>query len=652
MKSSLSAFRYLFLVHVTGILFFVMFRMIFYFVNFELVAAVEDRGSLFFTAMLKGLVFDNYIASFITCLPLIVVSIIILLKKNPKKIIIPCNIFYITLYSLCFAISSADIPYFAFFNSHIGMTAFEWFSFFSETVGLVFQAEYLPYIMLILVAPIVFGIIVLRYGKNLQRKDYEPIKNSSRRYYIPLILVLWGLCFLSMRGSVQKFPLRPSYAYFSNNSFFNQLGINSTFFLLRNSDASKKFNNVNHLKSNDDAIAFVKKQFQLSDSSSSCIEREMIFEGEKKKANVVVVFMESLATTFLKQKSEPENEILMPFVNSMISKSYYLDNFYSAGIHTNNGIVSTLYGFPTMFNEPMMRTTPTLYNGLPYYLRKEGYRNEFFVTSDPQYDRMNSFLLENNYDRIHSLHDYPREKKENIYGVQDDFLFEYGLKELDKLSQNNQPFHAAFLTVSNHSPYVIPDKYKDMFSSDEERMLRFVDDCLKDFMTSASQKEWYQNTIFVLLGDHGRAVGANEYDMNLNYNHIPCIIYAPFFNDMPQVFSQLGGQIDVFPTILGLLNIPYVNNSMGIDLFREKRDYTYFVSDYQLGCINHNYFYIHNLTSRADILYNLNDNHKRDIITQEPKVAEEMRNYSVSMMICTDYLTKNNLTRHKEKNIE
>jgi phosphoglycerol transferase MdoB-like AlkP superfamily enzyme len=259
---------------------------------------------------------------------------------------------------------------------------------------------------------------------------------------------------------------------------------------------------------------------------------------------------------------------------------------------------------------------------------------------------MNSFLLDNNFDRIYSLYDYPSKKVVNNFGVQDDFLFEYGITELNEISKKDSPFMATFLTVSNHPPFVVPEKFRDCADTDGKRMIAFADNSLRTFIESASKEAWFQNTIFVILGDHGAVAGQQKYDMSISNNHIPCIIYSPIFDSMPKRIQQYGGQIDVFPTVMGLLNIPYTNNSMGIDLLKEKRSRMFFVSDNRLGCICDEYFYVHNLVlNNSDFLYNIHSEQVENLSEKHPDITADLKNYAVSMIITADYLIKNGKTK-------
>jgi phosphoglycerol transferase MdoB-like AlkP superfamily enzyme len=625
-----------------------IFRSILCLINTDNIADVENRSYLFFRTFFIGLQFDNLIASYIAILPLTLLCVSLFFDKIPKRLITGCNVFFIVLYSLTFVISTANIPYFSYFFTHLDSSAMKWFEFGRATTGLIFQEKsYYPYFILIVVVITLFSIAVTRFGTKL--KKTITINPSNRRYKIryllPAIVILWCICFAGMRGSLQRYPLRVGYAYFSNNPFFNQLGINPVFYFLKSYEANRKQpNSVNSLMTAEQAIQRVQKELGIVGGDDKYpINRQIATSGTVSNVNVVIILLESMSVNCLKYEYQGKN--LTPFINELISKSYYFENFYSSGIHTNNGIVSTLYAFPTLFNKPMMEVKSTRYTGTPYYLHQNGYRNLFFLTGNPNYDNMNSFLLDNHFDRIYSLYDYPDEKAVNNFGVQDDFMFEYGLPKLTETANEGKPFMATFLTVSNHPPIVVPEKFRDYADTDEKQIIAFVDNSLRNFIENASKEAWFNNTIFVILGDHGAVVGQQKYDMSISYNHIPCIIYSPLFDDAPRRFKQYGGQIDVFPTLMGLLNISYTNNSLGIDLLKEERSRMFFVSDTRLGCISDKYFYVRNLNNNSDFLYDLHSEQIENLSEKYPDITDDFRNYAVSMTVAADYLIKNEKTR-------
>lgn len=644
MKKPIAILRYLLSIHFLALLILSILRLCLLGNNLEQISDVEKPVSLLLIGLLNGIRFDNVIGCYILFTPMVVLYVLSLINRIPQILIKIFNVYFIALYTIVFAISAADIPYFSYFFTHLNSSILNWVGF-GGTAGMIFQEKsYYLYFGLFLLLIAAFSIAVFYFGRKLQNTETSNLRISDYKYYIPLFLIVCGASFISIRG-LGRYPTRVSDAYFCENSFCNQLGINPSFFLYKSiTAASKKKDKLKGLDVGEKAVSYVQKYLGIDTPlpDKSPISRMVEFEGEGKQYNIIIILMESMATEYLKMSYQGKS--LTPYLHSLIDRSYYFENFYSAGIHTNNGIASTLYGFPPIFEQTMMPATPDYYKGLPMTLKEIGYKNYFFLSHDPAYDNMYAFLNENGFDHIYSELDYPSDKIVNNFGVQDDFLLKFSVNKINEIAKEDTPFLATIMTISNHPPYVVPEAFKDAGDSDEKRIVAFADNSLKDFMENAEKQEWYKNTIFVILGDHGRVLGKQPYEMSLTYNHVPLILHSPFFEDSPKRLEEFGGQIDIYPTVMGLLQQPYVNNSLGIDLFREKRPYTYFVSDNHLGCINNDFFYVFNPDNKIEGLYNYRDNKTENLVDKNHDIAKDMRDYAISMMVTANYLMQNKLT--------
>ncbi|WP_255412484.1 LTA synthase family protein [Dysgonomonas sp. Marseille-P4361] len=652
MKKIRTYITYILSVHLLALLFMTSQRIVLLLTNLQHISDVDSKFSWIFSALLRGVWFDNVIACYISIAPLAILSILGLFNIVKKPIFTICNIFYIAVYTLLFAIGTANIPYFHYFFKHLNNSIFNWNEEGGTTLGMVTQeTSYYIYMVFFLISIVLFGFLLFRISKQLLQKEQISIKPKEYLLYIPIVAALIGLCLFGIRGRMGYNPIRTSQAYFCTNSFLNQLGINPSFYLMRDIiESGKSHHNVDNIISEEDAIAITQETLNISsnnNSGSSPIVREIITEGEAKNMNVIVVLMESMSSDFLDVKENGQE--VTPYINQLKRESYYFNNFYSAGTHTNHGVLATLYGLPSLFDRNMMKNVDIpLCQGLPNELQKQGYRTMFFMTHEAQYDNMNAFLYENGIDEVYAEENYPREKRRNSFGVADDFLMEYGLNKINEKAKEPQPFFATLLTISNHPPYIIPEKYKSISKDTQYQILAFADDAIRQFMEGAKEQEWYDNTIFVFLGDHGKIVGSQTYDMPLSYNHIPLIIYSPSFADAPQQFEQFGGQVDVFPTVMGLLNRPYTNNTFGVDLFKENRPYMFFSSDDALGCIDQEDFYSYNFKANIEGLYKYRENNPQNFIEENKTKADSMKAYSAAMLQTASYMFKNRLLRVEE----
>lgn len=592
----------------------------------------EEDMHLVWKIFRVGWAFDSLITCYVLMLPIVFLLFYSFFsKKYPHKLWRNINRFLMVFFVPIFALLFMNIPTFKYNNSPLSLSDFEYLKYFKTTIGMVVgESSYWLYFGLFFL--FVFGLYFLirfvarRTVLATEKQDYYKLP------FMLLFLCLGLFCFVGMRGSLKRYPLRVSNASFCNNSLFNKMALNPVFYLIKSYEKQKKgFYALGKIVDVDDAYQVVQKELGITSKNPKEMEREVTFEQEGQKLNVVIILAESLSMDYFKWKRK-DGTSLMPFVEKLMKESYFFDNFYSAGNHTNNGILATLYGFPTIFNRPSLQNKENLYKGLPFNLKQNGYSNYFFLTGNPNYDNMSGFLYNCGFiDKIYSLEDYPKEKEVNNFGVSDEFLFEFGLKELNKIAKKKEPFFATFLTISNHPPYVIPDKYKNNDETDQKRIMMFVDDNFKVFFRQAMQQDWAKNTLFVFLGDHGKVLKESRLPMALDYNHIPMLIYSEKIKNEPKVCSQFGGQIDVFPTIMGLLQLPYTNNSFGIDLFRAKRNDMFFVSNTHMGCINNEFFYTYDVDNKMQGLFRYRTSDTENKITEYPKEAERMKRYGFAM---------------------
>ncbi|MBI2281970.1 MAG: sulfatase-like hydrolase/transferase [Bacteroidetes bacterium] len=345
-----------------------------------------------------------------------------------------------------------------------------------------------------------------------------------------------------------------------------------------------------------------------------------------------------MSTAKMGRFGNPDN--LTPFLDSIANNGYSFDNIYSAGTHTYNGIFSTLFSYPALFTKhPMKGVEIPKYHGIGSVLKKHGYSTVYFTTHDDQFDNVGGFLRGNDYEQVISQQDYPSEKVESTLGVPDDYLFEFAVPKLNELHRKNKPFFAAMMTASDHGPYVIPEYFTPKSKEEKKQIVEYADWSIKKLITLAQQQPWFDNTLFVFIADHGAFMDA-KFDVPLSYNHVPLIIYAPALIKTPKAFKNFGGQLDVFPTLMNLVSLPYTNYTLGVDLFTHRRPYAYFCNDDKLGVINNEYLFIYRKNSNSS-LYKYNETSVTDYIKLLPQLADSMKNYAFSQMQTAQYLIEN-----------
>ncbi|MEA5099443.1 MAG: sulfatase-like hydrolase/transferase [Bacteroidales bacterium] len=628
---------YLFCTYIIAICFFFVFRLAILPLNIESVREIlsEEGGlMLLFKAFFMGFRFDTLISCFV--LSPFLISLILAYYLNIKN-----RIFYkinhyalVVLFSLCFAICCMDIPYFKYFFTRFNVQAFTWIDNPLFVFKMISQEPtYIIYFFIFITIIILYSWLMFKnYKRFLSNiKSNQDLENRTKKTYILnslLFILLIGLCFLGMRGRIEKkSPMKVGTAYFSNNPLINQMGLNPNFTLIKSiEEKSKQDNKPLDLMDKNKAKAFVEEEFRRMKSSGN--KRENVLG---KKTNVVLVIMEAMGTCNIGHFGNTQN--LTPNLDYLLNNSVSYENVYTAGIHTYNGVYSTLFGQPALMHKHSMNLTiiPKIEGGLPNVLKENGYSTLYFTTHDDQFDNIGGFLSANGVERIVSVKDYPKDEVKSTLGVSDHVMFNRAIEEINSLDKT-KPFFATLLTSANHGPYIFPEnitlkpKSKDI----KDKMIEYSDWAIGRFIENAKKFPWFENTIFVFIADHGAYKGKADFELPLSYHHTPFFIYSPS-KLKPKKVENIGLQIDVTAMISSYLGIEN-NKTLGIDFETYPRLYGYFSADDKLGVIDNEYYYIWNKNG-TEYLYKYKTSDRTNYIIQKKDKAKQMQKYAFSMLM-------------------
>lgn len=587
MKRFVRSVLWLASIQVMALLMFSLFRLV-EFVALHAQVTHPDVSAL--GAFVRGVWFDNVIACYIMALPLVVVLTTAMFGWSHRRLRRGVTVYFAVFYAIAFMPSAANAPYFAYFFKNINSSIFGWFGYTATTAGMLVQEKsWWFYIALYLLLTAAFVWALLRVERVYARSLKNVTVDRRPTFYVlgsVASVLLIALCVFGIRGRRGYNPIKISEAYYCDDPFLNQLGINPAFNLLTSVlDDMKPENKDLRLMPSADAVAYTRRWLGIlgKADSSDVLRRFVVNDTARKtpleKPNVVVILMESMSGSLLQEfgQSQP----LTPTLDSLYQCSLAFTNFYSAGIHTNHGMTATLYSFPALMFRNLMKGTVTPHReGLPTVLKGLGYENMFFMTHEAQYDNMKAFFATNGYDDIYSQENYPKREVVNSFGVSDHFEFGYALGKINEKAKARKPFLATILTISNHPPYIVPEWFKPRTKDDETRIVEYADWCVGDFLRKAAREPWFKNTIFVIQADHGKMVGQSDAELPVSYNHIPLIIFGKGVK--PMKYDGLGMQVDVMPTLLGLMGVNYSYDGFGVDLLKRKRDMVFYSADNQI----------------------------------------------------------------------
>lgn len=302
------------------------------------------------------------------------------------------------------------------------------------------------------------------------------------------------------------------------------------------------------------------------------VERQIRPAGAPRRKNVVLVSVESLGTDYVGAFGGRKG--LTPNLDRLAEKSLTFHQLYATGLRTVRGLEAlTLSIPPTPGRAVPIRKRNRGLMSLGSVLKQQGYDTLYLYGGYSFFDNMKDFFAGNGYDvRDRTNIAAGRIHHETIWGVADEDLFDMALEELDRRAArgHDHPFFAHIMTTSNHRPYTYPDGRIDIPShSGRDGAVKYTDWAIGKFLRDAAAKPWFGDTLFVIVADH-TSHGRGRIDLPPENYRIPLWLFAPGFVS-PGRIDTVASQIDVGPTVLGLLNVPYRSQFLGQDILREGR---------------------------------------------------------------------------------
>ncbi len=298
------------------------------------------------------------------------------------------------------------------------------------------------------------------------------------------------------------------------------------------------------------------------------IRREITYAGAPRHLNVVLVTIESLSAKYLGSFGDTRG--LTPNLDKLRSESLAFTHLYATGTRTDRGLEAITLSVPPTPGRSLVKRIgrESGFASLGQQLNAQGYDSVFVYGGRGYFDNMNAFFSGNGY-RIVDQSSVPDSEMSftNAWGMADEDLYAQSLKVADADYARNKPFFLQLMTTSNHRPYSYPDGRIDIASGEgREGAVKYTDYAIGEFLRQAKQKPWFADTLFVFVADH-TAGSAGKEDLPVSNYHIPMFIYAPHYLEAREI-DTLTSQIDIAPTLLGLLNQSYVSTFFGRDVLR------------------------------------------------------------------------------------
>ncbi len=368
--------------------------------------------------------------------------------------------------------------------------------------------------------------------------------------------------------------------------------------------------------------------------------------SDTEKRNVVVIFLESTRA----RSTTPYNEDLdtTPFLDELSEESLMAERAYAVVPHTSKALVATTCGFEPPLDTDKTESEPDILPArcLPDLLKDHSYNSTFFQSATKTFERRTRLVKNLGYDTFTATEGMDKEgfDKANYFGYEDDIMLDPSREWLEANGEDG-PFLVSYLTVTPHHDYVVPDRYgKKTFSKKDDVLnrylntVRYQDFFLKNLFAQYKELGLYEDTIFVILGDHGEGFGEHGlkqhdntiYDEGL---HIPLLIHDPRRPEDRRIEVPVT-ELDVLPTLANLLGYRIGGGIYpGTSMLSASEDRTLMASCYHeqtcLARMKENEKYIYSYGNRGEEFYDLSKdpNERNNLIEeQNEKKIDRLRN--------------------------
>jgi phosphoglycerol transferase MdoB-like AlkP superfamily enzyme len=311
-----------------------------------------------------------------------------------------------------------------------------------------------------------------------------------------------------------------------------------------------------------------------------------------------------------------------PYFNQLTKEGIFFDRCFSPTFGTARGVFATITGIPDVQLSKFATRNEASVHQRTIINEFEGYEKFYFIGGRSQFNNFSGLIKNIDGVQIYEQGKYKSEDL-NVWGISDKNLF---LEANAVLAKQTKPFFTIIQTADNHRPFNIPEEDKDFVqkvipdevlqangfeSLREYNAFAYTDYCFRKFMEAARQQPYFNNTIFVFIGDHGVEGNATSVypsawtEQRLSDEHIPLLIYAPSLLQ-PALHHEVASQIDVLPTIAGMVLQPYRNFPLGRDLLdpapREHAAFIIYHAPGWIGVVNDDYFFRKNIRIQKEEL--------------------------------------------------
>lgn len=536
-----------------------------------------------------GLMFDTS-AILVTNIPYIVLMLLPWHRKENNTYQQICKWVFVVINGLALAINLCDSVYFRYTMRRTTTTVFSEFSN-EGNLGSIFLTETIHHWYLVIAfALLIWGVWKLYVKTGLEWKRLRPWP-----YALTVFLSLAAFAPFVVAGIRGGFTTAVRPITISNaNQYVNRpieaaLVLNTPFSLYRT--IGKAVFMVPDYYQNEQEMEAIYSPVHYPNNPRLSSESRLSSDSSFIRKNVVILIVESFGREYIgalnKTLENGQYRGYTPYVDSLIAKSVTFSHTYCNGRKSIDGMPSILSSIP-MFVEPFFLTPASMnhVSGIASILAAEGYQTAFFHGAQRGSMGFQAFSRATGFQDYYGREDYDADTRfggdedfDGMWAIWDEPFLQY---YATKMSEMKEPFMTAVFTASSHHPYVIPEKYKAQYPEEGiviHKCIRYTDMAIGKFFEKASREPWFNNTIFVLTSDHTNLSDHAFYETDLGGFCSPIIIYEPGNAErQPEIQDKIAQQIDILPTVMGMLHYQKPYFGFGIDVLNTPAEDTWAVN--------------------------------------------------------------------------
>ena len=490
--------------------------------------------------MVHGLQLYATVAGYLTVIPLLLTLLSVWIPGRYITFILKGYFFIVAcIISLIFVVDIALYPYWGF-----RLDATPLFYLQSPSDALASAPASTLILQTLVFVVYTYGIFwaLKRFVLPLMPEQYvkKMFSNSVQ------LVLLGGILFIPIRGGVTTSTANVGMVYFSKNQFLNHSAINPCFSFLASLSKQQDFAaQYNYFSESQRSKIFKKLTNQPQGDSIP----ELL---TTKNPNIILILMESFSANAIEVLGGEAG--VTPNINRLSKEGILFSNMYANSFRTDRGIVAVLNGYLAQPTTSIMKY-PAKSQTLPSIaksLQKKGYTSDMLYGGDINFTNMQSYFFSSGYSKVTADRDFPLKSRLSKWGANDDITFAHLYQSMTDNSRK-EPFFSTFLTLSSHEPFEVPyNRLKDPYLNS----VAFTDSCLGDFIDKLKKLPLWNNTLIVLVSDHGFRYPASVKEHDPKRYHIPMLWLGGAIKE-PRVIANYGNQTDLAATLLYQLDLPH-----------------------------------------------------------------------------------------------